>query len=104
MAAALYPPVAVMVALPTVSTQLWMVRNGLHAALDGAVELEEDILEVPDIDTGEGLRGAASFHSGFGGLMFNGLVHTGKRKRSTKNSQYIISSSSLPFLYCHIPY
>ena len=37
--------------------------NGLHAALDGAVELEEDILEVPDIDTGEGLRGAASFHS-----------------------------------------
>ena len=33
--------------------------NGLHAALDGAVELEEDILEVPDIDTGEGVLGAA---------------------------------------------
>ena len=28
--------------------------NGLHAALYGAVELEEDILKVPDIDTGEG--------------------------------------------------
>ena len=62
----------------------------------------------------KGVLGAASFHSGFGGLMFNGLVHTGKRKRSPKLSQgkrimagisvYIISSSSLPFLFCHIPY
>ena len=65
--------------------------NGLHAALDGAVELEEDILEVPDIDTGEGVLGAASFHSGFGGLMFNGLVHTGKENasRSTANILFL---------------
>ena len=65
--------------------------NGLHAALDGAVELEEDILEVPDIDTGEGVLGAASFHSGFGGLMFNGLVHTGKENapRRTANILFL---------------
>ena len=46
--------------------------DGLHAALDGTVKFEEDVLKVPDIDSGKGLRGAASFHSGFGGLMFNG--------------------------------